>query len=78
MKAGMTMQMAMEQEPAKKEKSVMVTAYPNIAPAGTVISKQGKGSNLSVAICRAVTAVMQDQRVKGKRILLPMKLVVTE
>jgi hypothetical protein len=74
----MTPEMVVDQEPAKKEKSVMVTAYPNIAPAGTAISKQGKGSSLSVAICRAVTAVMRDQRVRGKRILLPMKLVVTE
>lgn len=74
----MTQRMIMDQEPAKKEKSVMVTAYPNIAPAGVAISKSGRGSNLSIAICRAITAVMQDQRVRGKKILLPMKLVVTE
>jgi hypothetical protein len=74
----MSMNMAMAMEPTKKEKCVMVTAYPNIAPAGTVISKQGTGSNLKVAICRAVTAVLQDSRVRGKKILLPMKFVVTE
>lgn len=73
----MSMSMEMVEERAKK-KSVMVTAYPNIAPAGIAIAKSGEGSNLSIAICRAVTAVMQDSRVKGKKILLPMKLVVTE
>jgi hypothetical protein len=74
----MSMQMAMAQEPKKKVKQVMVTAYPNIAPAGTAISKGGQGSNLSVAIGRAVAAILKDSRVRGKHIVLPMKLVVTE
>lgn len=63
---------------AKKCKRVMVTAFPNIAPAGTAIAKNGCGSNLSVAIGRAVDAILKDDRIKGKRIVLPMRLVVTE
>jgi hypothetical protein len=74
----MKMEMVMDQETPKKEKQVMVTAYPNIAPAGVAITKSGKGSKLSIAICRAVDAIMKDDRVKGRKILLPMKFVVTE
>jgi len=59
-------------------KTVYVTAYPNVAPAGTAITREGKGSCLHVAIRRAVDAIFEDKRLKGKRIVLPMKLVVTE
>ena len=63
---------------SKRERTVYVTAYPNIAPAGTAVTREGKGSCLSVAIGRAVDNILRDDRVRGKRILLPMKLVVTE
>lgn len=61
-----------------ENKNVMVTAYPNIAPAGITISKVGKGSSLAVAICRGVDAVLKDKRIKGKRLVFPIKFVVTE
>ncbi len=59
-------------------RKVFVTALPNIAPAGTAITRQGEGSSLQVAIGRAVDAIFADERLKGKRIKLPMKLVVTD
>lgn len=74
----MRQEMVMAQEPAKKEKSVIVTGFPNIAPAGIAITKMGKGSSLAIAICRGVSAVLKDERVKSKRNLFPIKFVVTE
>ena len=59
------------------KKRVFVTGYPNIAPAGIAIVKSGEGSSTYVAISRAVHEIFKDKRVKGKRIVLPMKLVVT-
>jgi hypothetical protein len=58
-------------------KKVWVTAYPNIVPAGRIIVCSGEGSSLSVAIGRAVDAVLKDDRLKHKKIVLPMKFVVT-
>jgi len=62
----------------KRIKAVRVTARPNIAPAGTVITREAEGSSLSVAITRAVSAVMKDKKIKGKRIIFPMHFTVTE
>jgi hypothetical protein len=59
-------------------KKVYVTAYPNIAPAGITIVRPGEGSTLQVAIGRAVDEIFKADKLKGKRIKLPMKLVVTE
>lgn len=59
-------------------KKVYITAYPNVAPAGTAITEAGEGSTLSVAIGRAVDKALKSKKVKGKRIVLPMKIVVTE
>jgi hypothetical protein len=57
-------------------KKVLITAFPNIAPAGTAVTREGSGSSLSVAIGRAVDKILKDDKLKGKRIILPMKLVV--
>jgi hypothetical protein len=57
-------------------KKVIVTAFPNIVPAGTAVTRVGAGSNLKVAIGRAVDAIIESDKLKGKKILLPMKLVV--
>ena len=59
-------------------KKVFVTAYPNIAPAGTTIVRAGEGSTVQVAIGRAVDEIFKADKLKGKRIKLPMKLVVTD
>lgn len=59
------------------KKKVFVTGYPNIAPAGISIVRSGEGSNTPIAIGRAVAEIFKDKRLKGKRIVLPMKLVVT-
>lgn len=59
-------------------KKVFVTALPNVAPAGTAITVSGMGSTLPIAIGRAVDKVFADKRVKGKRIVLPMKLIITQ
>ena len=59
-------------------KSVYVTAYPNIAPAGTAITRSGAGSTEVLAISRALKQIYRDKKLKGKRIKLPMRIVVTE
>lgn len=59
-------------------KKVFVTAYPNVAPAGMTIVRSGEGSTLQVAIGRAVDEIFKADKLKGKRIKLPMKMVVTE
>lgn len=59
-------------------KSVYVTALPNIAPAGIAITQAGTGTSFPRAINEAVKAIFKDKRLKGKRLILPMKLVVTE
>lgn len=59
-------------------KTVYITAYPNIAPADTTITEKGEGSTLSVAIGRAIDKAFKHDKLKGKRIVLPMKIVVTE
>ncbi len=58
-------------------KKVIVTAFPNIVPAGAVVTRDGQGSSLDVAIGRAVSKILKSDKCKGKKILLPMKLVVT-
>lgn len=58
-------------------KKVFVTAFPNIQ-GGKVITCSGEGSHLKVAIKRALDEVFESDKIKGKRIILPMKLVVTE
>ena len=59
-------------------RKVFVTMSPNIAPAGTTITEYGTGSNLSVAIGRAVDKALKHPKVKGKRIILPIRMVVTD
>lgn len=59
-------------------KKVFITAFPNIKPAGTVVVASGEGSSLKVAIKRACENALNSPKLHGKRIVLPMKLVVTE
>lgn len=59
-------------------KKVFITAWPNIAPANTTITTDGEGSSLPVAIDRAIKKAFKHEKLKGKRIVLPMKIVVTE
>jgi hypothetical protein len=64
-------------EPIPK-KTVYTTLYPNIAPANTSITVKGEGSTLPIAIGRAIDKAFKHEKLKGKRIVLPIKIVVTE
>lgn len=59
-------------------KKVMVTAeFVNLVPAHKrCISKEGDGTTAAVAIGRAVDKIFKDERIKGKRVVFPIKLVV--
>lgn len=61
-------------------KTVYVTTWPNVKPANTTITTKGQGSTLPVAIGRAIDEAFKHEKLKGKRIVLPMtmKLVITE
>lgn len=64
----------------RKLKKVMVSGeFVNMTPAhNRYIGKSGEGTTIAVAIGRAVDAIFQDERVKGKRTTYPMKFTVTE
>ena len=61
-------------------KNVIVSAeFVNLVPAHQrYITKQGSGSNVKVAIGRAVDRIFEDDRIKGKRTTYPIKLVVQD
>jgi hypothetical protein len=66
----------MSDEKKREKKSIFVTAFPNIVPAGVAITKKGEGTTLPIAIGRAVDAIFEDDRLKGKRQVLPIRLFV--
>ena len=61
-------------------KHVIVTAeFVNLTPAHKRhITKQGEGSTVSVAVGRAFDQIMRDERVKGRRVTFPIKIVVQD
>lgn len=66
-----------ETKQPKRRYRVYVTAYPNIAPAGTTIVKSGIGTNWSVATGRAIDELYADKRLKNKRLIFPIRAVIT-
>jgi hypothetical protein len=61
-------------------KQVIVTAeFVNLTPAHKrYITKQGEGYNWPLALYRAAQAIARDERVKGKRVVYPIKLVIQD
>lgn len=58
---------------------IVVAEFVNMVPAHKrYITRQGEGSTISIAIGRAVDAIFQDERVRGKRTTFPIKLVVSD
>lgn len=69
-----------ETAPNKPGKVVHVVGeFVNMTPAhARYISASGSGSHVKIAIGRAIDAIFEDKRVKGKRITYPVKFTVTE
>jgi hypothetical protein len=61
----------------RKKVKLFVTALPNIVPAGTAITRSGQGPSVPIAIGRALAEIFEDEKLRRKKIILPMKLVVT-
>lgn len=61
-----------------RERKVGVTCRPNIVPAGYVITRIGSAANWPLAIYRALKEIKKDPKLKGKRIIFPMHLTITD
>lgn len=61
-------------------KKVIITAeFVNLVPAhARYITKEGEGTSMPVAIDRAVKAIFKDERLKRKRVALPIKMVIQD